>query len=551
MEDNQSEYDFLNLYKDKYFKKNIVREEIIQFSDKIIKINKYGFKQERNLLITDKAIYNLKKTVLKRRIDFKIIEGITVSKISDEFVIHCKDIDYDYQFVSPRKKTIIEIIAKYYKIIQQKELPLFELNIKSLNTYVTTKKEKLKRKNSSRIPRSNSIDVEQYLFGNNSKTDVRIIDSQIEDNIILKKKTFNNTQVDINDFEKIKTIGRGWVAKVLLVKYSSNNELYAMKSMRKDQLISEGIIDNILVERNILLLNQSPFLLSLSFFIQTSERIYFITPFLEGGDLFHKLKEDIFFPEDLVKFYAAQIAIAIQDLHDLGFAYRDLKPENILIDKDGYLKLCDFGASVKIKGTEKERTFAGSPEYAPPEMVCREGHTFMCDWWSFGILLYELLYGNTPFFNEDTNRMYDLIKSGAIAFPKFIRIDGKEKKYKVSEEAKDIISKLLEKDPGIRLGRKGLKEIQKHPFFNGIKFDSILKKKVKAPYIPKIDENNEFKYFDEEFLNMDVNESPVEKWLSEYENWFDRFDFIGVPEKEKKKEEEDIYEDNDDYDSDG
>ena len=550
MEENKCEYDFLNLYKDKAFLKNIVREEIIQFSDKILKINKYGFKQERNILLTDKAIYNLKKLSLKRRIDFKTIEGITVSKISDEFVIHCKDINYDYQFLSPRKKTIIEIIAKYYKIIHDDELQLFELNTKSLNTYVTTKKEKLRRKNSSRKPNQNSVDVEQYLFGNNSKTDVRVTSSAIEHSIIQKKKTFNNTQVDINDFEKIKTIGRGSVAKVLLVKYSSNNGLYAMKSMRKDQIISDGILDNILVERNILLLNQSQFLLKLSFFIQTSERIYFITPFLQGGDLFHKLKSDIFFSEDLVKFYAAQIAIAIQDLHDLGFAYRDLKPENVLIDKDGYIKLCDFGASVKIKGTEKENTFAGSPEYVPPEMICREGHTFMCDWWSFGILLYELLYGNTPFFNQDINRMYDLIKSGAIAFPKFINIDGKEKKYKVSDDAKDIISKLLEKDPGIRLGRKGLKEIKKHPFFSSIKFDSIQKKKIKAPFIPKIDENNEFEYFDEEYLNMDIKESPVEKWLSEYENWFDRFDFIGVQERKDTVTASDVFDDDDDYNSD-
>ena len=255
-----------------------------------------------------------------------------------------------------------------------------------------------------------------------------------------------------------------------------------------------------------------------------------------------------FFPEDLVKFYTAQIAIALQDLHDLGFAYRDLKPENVLIDEDGYIKLCDFGASVKMKGTEKENTFAGSPEYAPPEMICREGHTFMCDWWSFGVLLYELLYGKTPFFNENTNRMYDLIKSGSISFPKYIILEEKEKKYKVSEDAKDLISKLLEKDPGVRLGRKGLKEIKKHPFFNNIKFDSIRKKKIKAPFKPKTEENEYFSNFDEEYLDMDINESPVEKWLSEYDNWFDKFDWI---KEEKKVENEEEDNENDDYDSDG
>ena len=549
MEEKQSEYDFLNLWKDIAMKKNIIREEIIQFSDKIIKINKFGLKQDRNILITDKAIYNLKKNILKRRIDFRTIEGITVSKISDEFVIHCKDIDYDYHFISRRKKTIIEIIAKFYKIIHQNEFQLFEVNIKSLNSYVTTKKEKAKRQNLSRIPRSSSIDIEQYLFGNNSKTDVQIPNSNIEDSIIKKKKTFNNLKVEINDFEKLKTIGRGSFGKVFLVKYSPNNKLYAMKSIRKDQIISEGIIDSILVERNILLLHQSPFLLTLSFFIQTSERIYFITPFLRGGDLFHKLKNDGYFSEDLVKFFGAQVAIAIEDLHQLGFAYRDLKPENILIDEDGYIKLCDFGASIKIKGTEKEYTFAGSPEYAPPEMICREGHTFMCDWWSFGIFLYELLYGSLPFYDVDTNRMYDLITSGSISFPKYIKINGKEKKYKISDEAKDIINKLLEKDPGIRLGRKGIKEIKKHPFFSGIKFDSIRNKKIKAPFKPIIQEDNITNNFDEDFLNMDINESPVEKWLSEYDNWFDRIDLIGVEEDKKVKNEDDFSneDDNDQY----
>ena len=533
MDGNQREYDFLNLWKDFTVKRNIIRDETIQFSDKILKINKFNFKQERNILLTDKAIYNLKKTSLKRRIDYKIIVGITVSKLSDEFVVHCKDIDYDYQFISPRKKTIIEIIAKFYKIVNEGELQLYEVNLKSLNEYVTTKKEKEKEKTKSRIPRHNSIDVEEYLFGNVSNTDVQIINSKQEDTIIRRKRTFNNTFVDINDFEKIKTIGRGSVGKVYLVKYTPNNKLYAMKSMRKDQIISDGIVDNILVERNILLLNQCNFLLTLSFFKQTSERLYLITPFIKGGDLFNKLKTDGFFPEDLVKFYAAQIAIAIQHLHDLGFAYRDLKPENILIDEEGYLKLCDFGSSVRIKGTEKEKTFAGSPEYAPPEMICREGHTFMCDWWSFGILLYELLYGNTPFFCEDKNRMYDLIKNGAICFPKYININGKDIKYKISDDAKDIIKKFLEKDPGMRLGRKGLKEIKKHSFFNGIKFSVIREKKMKAPFKPKIDENDELKYFDEEFLDMDIKESPVANWISDYQNWFDKFDWVEGEEEKK------------------
>ena len=521
MEGKQSEYDYLNFFKDYTIKNNITREEEIQFSDKILKVNKYGFKQERNILITDQAIYNLKKTSLKRRIGYKTIIGISLSKISDEFVIHCNDIDYDYHYISPKKKTIIEIISKNYQMINEQEIKLFELNVKSLNTFVTTKKEKEKQRNSTRMPRTSCITVNDYLFAGQSKTSINtLVPSKTR---IKKKTTFSNTKVEYSDFEIIKTIGRGSVGKILLVKY--NNELYAMKSMRKDQIISEDIIDNILVERNILLEGQCEFLLTLSYFFQTPERLYFITPFIKGGDLYHRLKNEGYIKEDQVKFYAAQIAVGIQHLHDLGIAYRDLKPENVLINDDGYIKLCDFGSSVKLRGTEKETMFAGSPEYASPEMITHEGHTFMCDWWSFGILLYELLYGNTPFFNMDKERMYDLIVTGAISFPKSLMIGEKNVNIKVSEDAKSLISKLLEKDPGTRLGRKGLAEIKKHPFFSGIGFDDLSKKKHKAPYKPTIDKDDDTKNFDEEYLSMEVNESPTESWSQnpEYQNWFDDF----------------------------
>ena len=531
MEGKQSEYDFLNLSKNYSIKNNITREEDIQFSDKILKINKHNWKQERNILITDKAIYNLKKLSLKRRIDLKTVIGISLSKLSDEFVIHCNDIDYDYHYISERKKIIVEIIAKNYQLVNEEELKLFELPVKNLNTFVTTKKEKEKQKNSTRMPNKGNISVNDYLFGNKSKTDVKSVTKK------KIKTTFQNVPVQHTDFEVVKVIGRGSVGKIILVKYNKDQKYYVMKEMRKDQIISEGLLDNILVEKNILMEGQCEFILTLSFFFQTPERLYFVTPFLSGGDLFHKLKADCFFKEDLAKFYAAQVAIALQHLHDLGIAYRDLKPENILIGEDGYIKLCDFGASVILRGTEKETDFAGSPEYASPEMITYEGHTFMTDWWSFGILLYEMLYGNTPFFNMDKSRMYDLISTGSISYPKFIQIEGEEKprNYKVSEDAKNLINKLLEKDPGQRLGRKGLAEIRKHPFFSGISFDDLKKKKAKVHFKPTVDKEDPTNNFDEEYLTMDLSQSPVADWSKEeeYNNWFVKFDATGNEEDDE------------------
>ena len=276
MDESQSEYDFLNFSKDHYIKTNVTRDESIQFSDKIFKINKYGFKQERNIIITDKGIYNLRKTTLKRRIDLKSIKGITLSKISDEFVIHCNDEEYDYQYISAKKKTIVEIIAKYYYNIIGEELKLFELNVSSLSTFVTTKKEKMKEKNSSRMPRTNCISIGEYIYGTKSKNVIQ------KKQATMKKtgKIITNTKVEMSDFEIIKTIGRGAVGKILLVKYKNTGDLYSIKSMRKDQLLSESLIDNILDEKNILSEGQCEFILQLSFFFQSPERIYFVTPFI-------------------------------------------------------------------------------------------------------------------------------------------------------------------------------------------------------------------------------------------------------------------------------
>ena len=527
MEGKQSEYDFLNFTKDFTIKNNVTREEEIQFSDTVQKINKNGWKQSRNLVLTDKAIYNLKKKELKRRIDYTKIIGITLSKQSDEFVIHCLELDYDYQFISQKKKTIVEIIAKNYELIKEEELKLFEINVKNLNQFVTTKKEKEKQQSKSRMPKTGQINVKDYLFGNKSKTDVNIF--QAKNSKKNNSINFKNIQANYEDFEIKSVIGRGSVGKILLAKYIKDGKYYAIKSMRKDQIISEGIADNILVEKNILIKSQCEFILKLSFFFQTPERIYYVTPFIKGGDLYHKLKSEIFFKEDLVRFYTAQIAVALQYLHNLEITYRDLKPENILLDEDGYIKLCDFGSSVIIRGTEKVKNFAGSPEYAAPEIITYSGHNFMCDWWSLGILIYELLYGNTPFFNMDKTRMYDLINTGAISFPKFIQIEGEEKprNYKVSEDAKNIISKFLEKDPGTRLGRKGLDEIKKHPFFSGINFDDLNKKKIKPPFRPNFskEEQDLTNNFDEEYLKLEISDSPIGDWAKEkeYSNWFDNF----------------------------
>jgi serine/threonine protein kinase len=307
-------------------------------------------------------------------------------------------------------------------------------------------------------------------------------------------------EVKLEDFKILKIIGRGSFGKVSLVEYIPTNEIYAMKSLKKDILIEQEQIENTILEKNILENINYPLLCNLIFCFQTEERIYFIMPFLSGGELFQHLRKFRTFDEQKVKFYSSQIALAIEYLHNKGIIYRDLKPENILMDEKGYLRLADFGMAKKLNNNEKAMSFCGTPEYLAPEIIIGEGHDKNADWWSFGILIYEMLCGLPPFYVENLERMYELIKSGPLKFPKRITL---------SDEAKDIIKKLLERNVKKRLGYNGIKEIKEHPFFKDIDFNLIEQKKIPAPFIPKINDKMDVTYFDEEFTSEDTGMSFI------------------------------------------
>jgi serum/glucocorticoid-regulated kinase 2 len=177
------------------------------------------------------------------------------------------------------------------------------------------------------------------------------------------------------------------LSQVCLVEYVPTKEIFAMKSLKKDVLIDQDQIENTLLEKKILQSLDHNFLVGLVFCFQTEERIYFVMPFMRGGELFQHLKKKRCFDEETVRFYAAQIALALDHLHSFGIVYRDLKPENILMDDEGYLKIADFGMAKHLKEGEKTMSFCGTPEYLSPEIITGEGHDKACDWWSFGILV--------------------------------------------------------------------------------------------------------------------------------------------------------------------
>ncbi len=371
--------------------------------------------------------------MLKRRIDLLSIRGITVSKITDEFVIHGTDLEYDYDYVSKHRKKIIECVAKGYYEATRKEINFCELDDKSLKHTVTLKKEKKKDQNFSRMLTENLSSVFAYLYESKESSSENVKSKLKRSSTLLSNDSLYK-EVKLEDFQMIKVIGRGSYGKVCLVEFKPNGELYAMKSLKKDILIDQEQIESTLLEKKILESMDHPFIVGLVFCFQTEDRLYFVMPFLRGGELFQHLRRFRIFDEEKVRFYASQIGLALDHLHNYGYIYRDLKPENILMDDEGYLKIADFGMAKQFKEKdEKAMSFCGTPEYLAPEIITGVGHNKTVDWWSFGILIYEMLCGIPPFYSENLEKMYEYITNAELRFPK---------KIKISADAEDLITKV-------------------------------------------------------------------------------------------------------------
>lgn len=259
-------------------------------------------------------------------------------------------------------------------------------------------------------------------------------------------------KVELKDFDIKTVIGRGSFGKVFLVQKKDSKEVFAMKSLRKDVIIDYDQVESTKLEKEILMQADHPFLVGMHYVFQTEQKIFFVMRFVRGGELFMHLRSATRFKEDRAKFYTAQVALAIGHLHQKHIIYRDLKPENILMDEDGYICLTDFGLAKILNENAQAYSFCGTPEYLAPEILNEKGHAFPVDWWALGILTYEMIVGFPPFYTGSNNnaKMYELIKKKPVYFP-----DPARHKIEMSDECKDFITKLLEKDPERRLGNQG------------------------------------------------------------------------------------------------
>ncbi|XP_050045099.1 cAMP-dependent protein kinase catalytic subunit 3 isoform X2 [Dermacentor andersoni] len=288
----------------------------------------------------------------------------------------------------------------------------------------------------------------------------------------------------LEDFEMIKTIGTGTFGRVCLCRDRSG-AFHAMKILEISDVIRLKQVEHVKNEKAILLQVQHPFIIRMSWTHHDATCLYMLFEYVSGGELFTYLRNAGRFTSATGSFYAAEIVLALEYLHRMHIVYRDLKPENLLLDREGHLKITDFGFAKKLH--DRTWTLCGTPEYLAPEIIQSKGHNRAVDWWALGVLIYEMLAGYPPYFDDNPFAIYEKILAGKVEWPRHI-----------DPVAKDLIKKLLVNDRTKRLGsmKNGAEDVKRHRWFKGTNWEDVLEKKLKPPIVPRVAHDGDTRYFD-------------------------------------------------------
>ena len=324
-------------------------------------------------------------------------------------------------------------------------------------------------------------------------------------------------KISIGKFKQLKVIGKGAFGKVFLVQKENTNEYYAMKRLKKSELKNKKQKEHILNERDTLIKLNHPFIVKLYYAFQDENNLYFITEFMQGGQLFTYLKNNAQLKTKQAKFYLSEILLGLEYIHKNNIIYRDLKPENILIDKNGHIKLSDFGLSkILNENNDITYTFCGTSYYQAPEINLGKGYDRMCDFWSFGIIMFEMICGYKPFDINEKKKVIIDYNNLTISF-----IDD------IKDSSKDLIKKLLVVNPKERIGFNSIDDIKNHDFFKNVDFNKVLSKEEIPPFIPQIDNDLDLKYFDTKFTDMELQSFENGDFLNNDDNGNDNNEFEG------------------------
>uniref|UniRef100_A0A672LJ39 Protein kinase C n=1 Tax=Sinocyclocheilus grahami TaxID=75366 RepID=A0A672LJ39_SINGR len=333
----------------------------------------------------------------------------------------------------------------------------------------------------------------------------------------------------LGDFDLIRVIGRGSYAKVLLARLKKNEQIYAMKVVKKELVHDDEDIDWVQTEKHVFeQASTNPFLVGLHSCFQTESRLFLVIEYVNGGDLMFHMQRQRKLPEEHARFYAAEVCIALNFLHEKGIIYRDLKLDNVLLDQDGHIKITDYGMCKEgIRPGDTTSTFCGTPNYIAPEILRGEDYGFSVDWWALGVLMFEMMAGRSPFDiitdNPDMNTeeyLFQVILEKPIRIPRSLSV-----------KAASVLKGFLNKDPKERLGcqvQTGFTDIKSHTFFRSIDWDQLEQKQVTPPFKPQITDDYGLDNFDTQFTNEPVQLTPddedVIKRIDQSE--FEGFEYI-------------------------
>merc|ERR1719469_786790 len=311
-----------------------------------------------------------------------------------------------------------------------------------------------------------------------------------------------NGKILFDNLDVLGTLGQGSFGYVQLVQDKLSKATFALKAVNKAVIVETGQQCHIMSEKNVMAMLKHPFIIRLHQTFKDRDRLYFLLEPVLGGELFTLLRALTLFDTTTARFYAGSVVLAFEYMHSMDVIFRDLKPENILLDGEGYLKITDFGFA-KVMTTARTLTLCGTPDYLAPEIVAGKGHGKGVDWWTLGILIYEMLASTPPFYDEDPMKLYAKIMTGDMSFPPHF-----------SKSAVSLVKKLLNHKPTRRLGvvKGGSQKIKDHPWFEGLDWDKLYNKKEKVPIVPQIKNSCDLSNFDDV---QDLEADPVPPYVED------------------------------------